>query len=366
MFKKILLFFMCAAIMSGVAITTGCTPIGNAGITESVGEITDETGKNLNDGVIHDMPAQLLFNPQTLSTETEVETALKVTLRATITPENATNKAVDWSISFITNDLYWRDWSADKTPEDYVTVTPTEDGSLIAEVECKQGFLAPLKITVTSRDNSEAKAECRVDYKQKFNYYRIGYGITFHVASGDKHFVLTARTDKDYIFRLNVHAVGGICTIPLTVEDVNLPEKAVFEFDEALKTALDQINPTWSNEFVFDPVDKISPTFGSSYSSNSVSNPYMQAKFNLSGYIFDKSFIKEKFNTEETRNAYLNVLHNLAGSSQRIVGAFKVKFYDKNDDYMFCACFDISTSTLPKPKVTSVESVSLDNDNLTM
>ena len=90
------------------------------------------------------------------------ETAYQLT--ATITPENADNKAVDWSVSFVNPSS---SWANGKTVTDYVTVTPTSDGALTANLECKQAFGEQIKVTVTSRDNFNATATCTVDYAKR-------------------------------------------------------------------------------------------------------------------------------------------------------------------------------------------------------
>ena len=87
------------------------------------------------------------------------------TLTATITPSNATIQDVDWSVSFVNNSSAW---ATGKTVTDYVTVTPTEDGALTANVECLQAFGEQIKVTVTSREISSVKADYTVDYRQKF------------------------------------------------------------------------------------------------------------------------------------------------------------------------------------------------------
>lgn len=77
------------------------------------------------------------------------------------TPAEAVNKKVDWSVSFKNANSTW---AAGKKVTDYVTVTPTSDGSLTATVANLGEFGEQIKITVTSRDNPTAKAECTVDY----------------------------------------------------------------------------------------------------------------------------------------------------------------------------------------------------------
>lgn len=82
-------------------------------------------------------------------------------LTATITPEDATNKAVDWTVRFKDASS---EWATGKTVTDYVTVTPTSDGALTANVQCLQAFGEQIEVVVTSRDNPEASAICKVDY----------------------------------------------------------------------------------------------------------------------------------------------------------------------------------------------------------
>lgn len=92
------------------------------------------------------------------------------TLTATIEPDTAKDKTVDWSIAFVNPSS---EWATGKTVTDYVTVTPTSDGALTANVECLQPFGEQVKVTVTSRDNAEASASCMVDYAKRIE--ALGY-----------------------------------------------------------------------------------------------------------------------------------------------------------------------------------------------
>lgn len=83
---------------------------------------------------------------------------------ATITPSEATNQKVNWSVAFKNAGS---EWANGKNISDYVTVTPTSDGSLYADVTCKAAFGEQIILTVTSRDNAEAKATATVDYRKK-------------------------------------------------------------------------------------------------------------------------------------------------------------------------------------------------------
>lgn len=96
-----------------------------------------------------------------LSSETPVTYAangayVEQTLTATVSPANATNKKVDWTVA-------WADGQTG-TVTDYVTVTPTSDGSTTASVKCYQAFTGNIIITVTTRE-SGFEASCIVTFK---------------------------------------------------------------------------------------------------------------------------------------------------------------------------------------------------------
>ena len=116
----------------------------------------------------------------------QAETAY--TLTATVLPEKASNKAVDWAVSFVNPSSAW---ATGKTVTDYVTVTPTADGALTANVECLQAFGEQIKVTVTSRNNAEATATCLVDYAERVAGYTLTLtngGVT--ISSSDPEYTV--------------------------------------------------------------------------------------------------------------------------------------------------------------------------------
>ena len=79
------------------------------------------------------------------------------TLTATITPADAANKKVDWTIAFKNASSTW---ATGKTVTEYATVTPSADGALTAVVENVAAFGEQIIVKATSRDNAEAYATC--------------------------------------------------------------------------------------------------------------------------------------------------------------------------------------------------------------
>ena len=78
------------------------------------------------------------------------------TLTATVLPETAKNKLVDWSVS-------WADSSNTTPVTNYITVTPASAGSTTATVTCKGAFTGNIVVTVTTRE-SGYKADCIVSF----------------------------------------------------------------------------------------------------------------------------------------------------------------------------------------------------------
>lgn len=88
------------------------------------------------------------------------------TLTATVGPDDAVNKVVDWSVAWENGES---SWANGKEVTDYVTVTPTTDGALTATATCMQAFGEKVIITAQVRDGSDdLKATCVANYVQRF------------------------------------------------------------------------------------------------------------------------------------------------------------------------------------------------------
>ena len=143
------------------------------------------------------------------------------TLTAEIIPSTAVNQAVDWSCA-------WKNagsaWATGKTVTDYVTVTPTADGALTANVECLQAFGESITIKVTSRDNTSASASCTIEYAQRIGEASLSIGGFEYALSADVESVDVEieqiDLNKNNAANETVTAVTAVgADIPYTIED---------------------------------------------------------------------------------------------------------------------------------------------------
>ncbi len=133
----------------------------------------------------------MVFATPTALSETANE---GITLVATVEPSYATKTAVDWSVSFTNPES---EWATGKKVTDYVTITPTEDGSLTATLECIQPFGEQIVVKVVSRENAEISDSCPLEYMRRVESVSLRVGndyvltpganyVDFEVATGNK------------------------------------------------------------------------------------------------------------------------------------------------------------------------------------
>ena len=177
------------------------------------------------------------------------------TLTATITPDNADDKAVDWSVAFVNPES---EWATGKTVTDYVTLTPTSDGALTANVECLQAFGEQISVTVTSRDNESATANCTVDYAKRVTEAncRLDKGVSgsdgmiFSTYPSDYDFFHFLKPDLDSAFSYNKFDYDyqvGIGTLEDSFEFSSVLRFSD-EFIESARSDLSSLNIDFSYE----------------------------------------------------------------------------------------------------------------------
>ncbi|UKI47869.1 MAG: hypothetical protein L6V82_08735 [Clostridiales bacterium] len=93
------------------------------------------------------------------------------TLTAVISPADATEQKVDWSVAWLDGTPF-----ASAKIGDYITITPSSDGALTATVTCKKAFRGSVAcIKVVTRDGGYV-ATCNVSYEGKPSSLQINGG----------------------------------------------------------------------------------------------------------------------------------------------------------------------------------------------
>lgn len=125
--------------------------------------VTDGGGNPMTADMVYPMPSLMRISAMPLAEVNAAALAtptVEVQIEATVTPENATNQDVDYSVA-------WGE-GAQRSAEpvtDYLTVTQDTDGSKTATVTCKKAFgNDTIIITVTTRDGGFT-ATCTVVYE---------------------------------------------------------------------------------------------------------------------------------------------------------------------------------------------------------
>lgn len=146
-----------------------------------------------------------LLQSSTLDPAENVEYETVYSLTATVTPDEAADKTVDWSVAFVNPDS---EWASGKTVTDYVTVTPTSDGALTAKAECLQAFGESIVVTVSMRNDSSVSGSCKVEYVKKV--IGLDVSVTDYDGSPVTSFDIL-RQAQSYIFTpVLVYGVGTV------------------------------------------------------------------------------------------------------------------------------------------------------------
>lgn len=126
------------------------------------GGVIDDVGNEMNAKATYDMPATMAFyatTPTALAEQLNLS-APSVTVTCSHNFE-FNNILVDWSIEY----------PSGASATDVVTVTPTSDGSLTANVRCSAPFDTQLTLKATLRGNPEKTATCTIDYVKRITTF---------------------------------------------------------------------------------------------------------------------------------------------------------------------------------------------------
>lgn len=212
--KKVLALIMAGVTVIGTSLITSITAVScvNEKEQESITEVTpkDETVQiSAQESCGIALVKTLLAAEEYAEYGVAPTAETAYTLAATVTPANASNQALDWSVEWVNGSS---DWSTGKTVTDYVTVVPVTSGGKTATVTCLQGFGEQIKITVKAQSDESKYATCTVDYTQKLEFVMLDFG-SVPIMLGDV-------TEVQYEIAEGVQGPGGQVAAKMKTSDV--------------------------------------------------------------------------------------------------------------------------------------------------
>ena len=194
----------------------GCT---NSDLPDSSFNITDGDGNVLSGDKVYDMPSQLNFTAAALAAN---PAGITVQIKATVQPDTAANKAVDWSVA-------WADASNSPNIASYLQVVPISDGSTTATVTCLAALPKDIYISVITREGG-FEDTCVVKFIGKpssisvscpslspsNNTYGLGVGVTY---------------DFNVTMDNAIHSVGSTFTPGVSIEATGSLTVGTYETD---------------------------------------------------------------------------------------------------------------------------------------
>ena len=250
------------------------------------------------------------------------------TVTATVYPEDAANKLLDWTVSFKNASSTW---ASGKKVTDYVTVTPSSDGAMTAVVQNIAAFGEQVVVNVTSRDNTSAYATLNVEYLQRTTGYTLTLDGKTYATTGTK-----ANAAKP-IFAASQSAAAKVTVNKSSVYTRANTDKAEYftiKPTAAFKTAITNAG--------------LSATALKEYSGN--------ASATLSGW-FDSTWGTALYANNTQRNKLISAIKGFSGN------AYEIVIYTANGGEQL-ATFGITLDSSVIEGQKGVESVTTDKTEL--
>ena len=154
------------------------------------------------------MPKAMSFSSKTLAAALAKGQEISVKIKAIISPYDAANQLVDYSIEWGNAPTHGAE-----AVTDYVTVAPDSDGSLTATVSCRQAFGDDkIIITVTTRDGGYT-ADCTVSFVGVASELSITPSGASSIQDDKRGAYYQLGTNKTYTIDINLdnifHEVGS-------------------------------------------------------------------------------------------------------------------------------------------------------------
>ncbi len=250
------------------------------------------------------------------------------TLTATITPADAANKKVDWTIAFKNASS---SWATGKTVTDYATVTPSSDGALTAVVENVAAFGEQIVVKCTSRDNTSAFANCTLEYLQRTTGYTFNLDGKTYSTTGTK----TNAATPTFATAKNVNAA-------ITVNK---------------STVYTRANTDSATYFTVKPTAALKTAITNAGLTASALKEYSGSNSATVSNFFDKTWGEALYSNNTQKNKLIAALQGFSGN------AYEIIVYKSNGGAQL-ATFNLTLDTSVIAGQKGVESITLDQTEI--
>lgn len=164
----------------------------------------EESNSNYSESKVIDMPEVMTFSAKALAIARANGQTVDVKIKATVIPDDASNKAVDFSVEWGYATVH-----KDEAVTDFVTVTQECDGSVNATVSCKKAFdTDKIIVKVTTREGGFT-AKCTITFLGVATSMNISASDLTPVSSAERGVYYQLGTKKTYTFNIALDNVFG-------------------------------------------------------------------------------------------------------------------------------------------------------------
>lgn len=190
--KIVVIAAIILAVISIIAIIAGVVVANKKGRKDTL-YVTE----NFDETEIYEMPKSMAFTAKSLAAANEKGQAVNVKIKATVIPDDASNKAVDFLVEWGYTTLH-----KDESVTDFVTVKQEYDGSVNATVSCKKAFdTDKIIVKVTTREGGFT-ARCTVTFLGVATSMNISSTEVTPVSSTERGVYYQLGTKKTYTFNI--------------------------------------------------------------------------------------------------------------------------------------------------------------------
>ena len=266
------------------------------------------------------------------------------TITATVKPDNATIKDVDWALKFKDASSAW---ASGKNCEDFVVLSTSLYGGS-ATIRCKAAFGEQIILTATAKGTPTVTANCTLDYVKRVENTSITFNQSrFYIGEDvERHYV-------DMSYTLGVGTLEGtfvwedsdgvtVCTTAdLTASTYY---EAFYKAADAENPDFDDVYPSFTSAYNTDEV--LFTIYDSGFAHNDDGTPFYTSNKNTDNLY--RAMVYEAMG-DTTNNAYIEILYSYTYNGTKYnSGRAKSGYFtiDVSEFYVDVSDLDLSNGSI--------------------